>query len=84
MDREWLSQRIANTKLIIEEYETAILQLQSGAVQSYTLNTQQTTQTVSRFDVSRLSAQLPGLYNQLTTLQARLSGCNVLTAGPAW
>lgn len=84
MDSDYLRERIAKTKAIIDEYEDAILQLSSGGVQSYSLNTSQTTQTVTKFDVARLQGSLDGLYNRLATLQARLDGSGVIIAGPAW
>lgn len=84
MDGAFLEERIEKTKAIIVAYEDAILQLESGAVQSYSLNTGQTTQNVTRFDVARLQASLDGLYNRLATLQTRLTGSGTIVAGPAW
>lgn len=84
MDREFLQARIDATKAQIIEYENAVLQISSGAFQSYNLNTGQTTQTVTRFDLNRLQSTIDSLYNRLATLEARVSGCGVVTAGPAW
>lgn len=84
MSREFLKQRIEVTKNIIVEYETAILTLNTTSAISYTLNTSQTTQTVTKRDVAGLQASLNGLYNQLATLEARLTGSGVVIAGPAW
>lgn len=84
MDCEFLQQRIEATKLLIIAYEEAILQIQANPMQSYTLNTSQTTQTVTRFDLNRLQATLDALMNRLVTLQARLSGGGVINMGAAW
>lgn len=84
MSREFLLQRIESVKNIIIAYEDAVLTLQTGDVISYTLNTSQTTQTVTKRDVASLQAAIPGLYNQLETLEARLTGCGTVIAGPAW
>lgn len=84
MSREFLKQRIEATKNIIIEYETAILTLNTTSAISYTLNTSQTTQTVTKRDVAGLQASLNGLYNTLATLEARLTGNGVIIAGPAW
>ncbi len=84
MDCEFLRARIEATKAMIILYEDAIMQLETGAVQSYSLNTGQTTQSVTKFDVARLQASLDGLYNRLVTLEARLTGNGTTIAGPAW
>lgn len=84
MDCEFLRARIEATKAMIIVYEDAIMSLQTGAVQSYSLDTGQTTQSVTKFDVARLQANLDGLYNRLVTLEARLKGNGSTIAGPAW
>lgn len=84
MDCEFLQQRIEATKLLIIAYENAILQIEANPTQSYTLNTGQTTQTVSRFDLNRLQATLDALMNRLVTLEARLNGGGVINMGAAW
>lgn len=84
MDREFLKGRIEATKTLIVAYEDAVSQLSSGAVQSYSLNTGQTTQNVTRFDVARLNGEIDGLYNRLATLEARLNGSGVVISRPGW
>lgn len=84
MDCEFLRQRIEATKAQITQYEDAISHLSAGSMQSYNLNTSQTTQTVTRFDLNRLQATLDSLYNRLATLEARLTGSGTINAGPAW
>lgn len=84
MDQAFLKERIEATKRQIVAYEDAVSQLSSGAVQSYSLNTGQTTQNVTRFDVARLNGDIDGLYNRLSTLEARLNGSGVVIARPGW
>lgn len=83
MDREFLIERIAVTKLQIVAYEDAVLQLSNG-VTSYTLNTGQSQQTVSRASIPDLNKTLDSLYNRLVTLNARLNGSGVTRVRPAW
>lgn len=84
MKRDFLIQRIEAAKAQIIAYEDAVNQLSTGVVQSYSLNTGQTTQNVTRFDVARLNADIPGLYNRLATLEARLDGSGTVTVVPGW
>jgi hypothetical protein len=84
MDRAYLQGRITATKALIEAYETAVTELGvAGGVQSYTLDTGQSRQTVTRADIPALNRMIDSLYNRLATLQARLYGGTV-TARPAW
>lgn len=63
--QEFIDARIAAITAIIIAYETAITALSSGTIKSYTLNTGQTTETVSKKDVVRLQSGLEGLISQL-------------------
>ena len=65
-------------------YEDAIDALVVQGMQSYTLDTGQTRQTVTRFELASLQRQLDSLMNRLATLEARKTGCNVRTMGPAF
>lgn len=84
MSREFWQARLEATQAQIILYEDAIMQLSTGAVQSYSLNTSQTTQTVTRFDLNRLQVTLDSLYNRYATLKARIDGCGTINAGAAW
>lgn len=84
MDCQFLQDRIDATKAQIVLYEDAVMQLSTGAVQSYSLNTGQTTQNVSRFDINRLQTTIDSLYNRLVVLQTRLTGNGVMNMGPGW
>lgn len=83
MDREFLEQRIDATKALIVAYEDAATALASGGVQSYTLDTGQSRQTVTRLEIATLHRSIDSLYNRLATLQARLNGGSV-NVRPAW
>lgn len=83
MDSEFLQQRIDATKALIAAYEDAATALVSGGVQSYTIDTGQTRQTVTQVDLAALNRNIDSLYNRLATLQARLKGGSV-NVRPAW
>jgi len=84
MDRAFIQERITVTKALIVEYETAVTELGiQGGIQSYTLDTGQSRQTVTRADIPALNRMLDSLYNRLATFEARLKG-GTTTARPAW
>jgi hypothetical protein len=84
MDAAFLQARIDATKAQIIAYEDAATALASGGVQSYTLDTGQSRQTVTRLDLDNLQKTIDSLYNRLATLEARLNGSGTVTVRPAW
>ncbi len=74
IDCTWLDARIARTKELIVAYEDAIAALGEEGIQSYTLNTGQTTQSVTRANLTSLQSRLDSLENRLATLSARRYG----------
>ena len=83
MDGQFLLDRIAQTKAIIVAIENAVLALSAtNGVQSYTLDTGQGRQTVTRESVATLQGQLDTLYNRLSTLEARAYGSGAVTMVP--
>jgi len=80
---EFLQARIAATEAQIVAYESAVDALATG-VQSYTLDTGQTRQTVTRSDVSSLQRTLDTLYNRLATLNARAGNGGTTYVRPCW
>ena len=85
MDATFIQARIDATKAQIIAFEDAILALgTAGGVQSYTIDTGQTRQTVTRQDLSSLQNKLDGLYNRLVTLEARLNGSGTSIGWPGW
>lgn len=83
MDRTFIQGRIDATKLQIVAYEDAALAL-AGGVQSYTLDTGQSRQTVTKLDLDAIQKTIESLYNRCATLEARLNGSGAVTARPAW
>lgn len=71
------------TLTAIAAYEAAQLALGTGGVQSYLLDTGQTRQTVTKFDILDMQKALDILYNRCATLSARLGGASII-ARPAW
>jgi uncharacterized coiled-coil protein SlyX len=78
----FLKTRIAAIQVQIAAYEDAITAISSG-VQSYTLDTGQTRQVVTRFDVDKLQSALDSLYNRYSVMCTRLNGGGV-TVRPSW
>lgn len=84
MDAAFLIGRITVTKALIIAYEEAILQISTGAVQSYTLDTGQSVQTVTKLNLNTLNESLGGLYNRCATMEARLNGSGTTMVVPSW
>lgn len=76
LDDQWLADRIAATKALIIATEAAITQVAAGA-QSYTLDSGQTRQSVTRGTLGSLRLSLDQLDNRLATLDARRCGAGV-------
>lgn len=81
-DVAFLSNRIAATEAAIIAYEDAFLAFADSA-QSYTLDTGQDRQTVTRANLTEMRRNVDALYNRLSTLEARLFG-SAITVQPAW
>ena len=84
MDVAFLTARKDALEARIVQYETAIAALQDATVESYTLDTGQTTQKVTRADVDRLQATLDGMLSSLSDMCNRLSGTGVFIGRPAF
>ena len=82
-DLAWLNARIAATETAIEAYEAAELALTTGGAQSYTLDTGQSRQTVTRSNLTEIRKGVESLYNRLATLEARRDGA-VVRVSPLW
>lgn len=83
LDLAWLDARIAATETAIESYEAAELALTTGGAQSYTLDTGQSRQTVTRSNLTEIRKGVESLYNRLATLEARRDGA-VVRVSPLW
>lgn len=84
MSRAFFAARIAKTEALIEVYEDALAALGAeGGVQSYSIDTGQSRQNVTRADVPSINRMLDTLYNRLATLEARVHGGSTV-ARPDW
>ena len=79
----WLEERIAAKKAAIIAYETALTSLAGGA-QSYSLDTGQTRQVVTKANLTEIRNVIGQLESDLSTLQMRLNGCGRFQARPGW
>lgn len=84
MDSTFLNDRITATKNQIATLEDAALDLSSGAITSYTLDTGQSRQVVTKSNISLINKTIDSLYNRLATLEARLNGSGTVVGRPAW
>jgi hypothetical protein len=84
MDADFLQEQIDKTKALLDAYSDALLQLTSGGVHKYSLDTGQSVQTVTRLDLSRLQKDYDLLLNRLNMLCHRLNGGGGVTGIPGW
>lgn len=75
---------ITNTETQIRAYEAAIEALVVQGIASYTLDTGQTTQTVTKLNLSGLQKSLDALFNRRATMLARCNGVGTIQSRPAW
>ena len=73
LSNDWLDARITATANLIEQYEAGILALSTGAM-SYTIDTGQTKQTVTKQQIHLLQATLERLESRLTAYHVRRYG----------
>ncbi len=83
MSTAFLDARIVKTEAMIIVYEDAMLALGSTAIQSYTLDTGQNRQTVTKQNLTEMRNVVASLYNLLATLEKRRFG-NPLVVAPLW
>lgn len=83
MDAETTQAMLTSTKATLLLVVAAVDALTVGGAQSYTLDTGQTRQTVTKFDVVRLNNMIDSLMNRCATLQARLDGSGTMIGRPA-
>lgn len=72
-DQFWIDE-LAKAKAQLSELNTEILFLTSNPHKSYTLDTGQSSQQVSRPDLKSLQEQYDSLLNRIATLEARCNG----------
>lgn len=77
-DPAWLDSRIERTKTLIIAYEDAIEALAVDGAQTYSLDTGQTSQSVTRAQLGSLRNVLSHLENRLERLNAKRFGRGTL------
>lgn len=70
-------ERLDYNKTLAVNYETAIATLSTDGIESYTLDTGQGRQQVTRRDLTGLQSDLDIIYNRIATLDARVNGTGV-------
>lgn len=84
MDAVFIQSRIDATKLQIVAYEDAALALSTNGIQSYSLDTGQSKQNVTKLDLDKIQKTIDSLYNRCATLEARLNGSGSIIGAPSW
>ena len=77
------AQAAALEQLIIE-YQNAALDLAQNKIQSFSFDTGQTKETVTKASVKLLQDTTDQLYNRYVVLCNRCTGQNVVIARPCW
>lgn len=83
IDTDWIEARIAATKTAIVAYEEAILAISSGA-QSYSLDTGQTRQSVTKANMSEMRNALSLLEDRLQYYANKLERTGTVYVRPGW
>jgi hypothetical protein len=71
-DRQFWQDQLQNTRILLFEYNKAILHLERSREESYTIDTGQTTITLRRQNLSEIIKQLPILTKQIQDITAIL------------
>jgi hypothetical protein len=82
-DSEWIAERIAAKKAALLAFDGAITALAGGA-QTYSLDTGQTRQVVTKANLSEMRIMISKLESEISTLQQRLYGCGRFQVRPGW
>ncbi|MBK2258725.1 hypothetical protein [Francisella philomiragia] len=80
----FLQDRITATKDQIVALEDAATDLMSGTIQTYTLDTGQSRQVVTKHSIGTINRVLDSLYNRLSILESRQKGGGTIVGRPAW
>jgi len=84
MDAAFIQDRIVTKKIQIIAYEDAVTALASDAIQSYTLDTGQSRQVVTKLNLTELRNMVDSLYNDLLTLENRILHGGAVVVRPTW
>lgn len=83
MNKEFYEERIEKTKEMIVAYEEAVLFLVANPTRSYTFETGQSQQEVTRFDIDKLRESITSLLSLLEYYNDQISNSVTLNV-PAW
>lgn len=78
------AERIAALKETRDEWEDAEASLIVGTIQSYTIDTGQSRQTVTKVNITEFRKAIDSLSNRIATLEARCYGNGVTRVVPGW
>ena len=82
-DTAFWEARLTAKKAAIVAYEAAITAVAGGA-QSYSLDTGQTRQVVTKANITEMRNMVAQLESDISTLQQRLYGCGRTYVRPGW
>lgn len=82
-DRAFWQARLARKKQQLAAYDDAITAIAGGA-QSYSLDTGQTRQVVTKANLTEMRNVVAQLESDISTLQMRLNGCGRFQVRPGW
>lgn len=83
-DRQWDLERLAVVEDTIRKIEKAILELSTGAVLSYSLDTGQSRQSVTKQSLGQLNNLRANLLNERQSLRRRLGCGGSKQMAPGW
>ena len=84
MDNTFVQDRITSIKARIIALEDASIALATGGIESYTIDTGQSRQTVTKMNIEQIQNVIDGLMNQLVVYEARITGNGVLIGRPGF
>lgn len=70
----FLQEQICTLEKTIRQYQAAEIALASGTIQSYSFDSGQTSQTVTKLNMSKLRDTIMSLWNQYIVLCNRVNG----------
>lgn len=82
-DRAFWQGRLDKKKALLAAYDDALTAIAGGA-QSYSLDTGQTRQVVTKANLTEMRNIVSTLESEIATLQQRLGGCATFQVRPAW
>lgn len=74
---EFIQTQITRIEAMLTAYNDAIIAITTGQIQSYSLNTSQSVQTVTKHNIAAIQRQYSALLSQHESLCARIHGGSV-------